>query len=248
MKYISEGDTHSSNPNKMIFFGIGLGVIFWIMDAFLDVYILKESSLLESIINPDIDEIWMRSFILFILFVFGVFAKNALVKQQNLEDKLKELSITDELTGLHNRRGFFTIGDHLLKMSKRDKRGIYMLYADIDNLKHINDTLGHREGDNVLIDFANILKGIYRDSDIITRLGGDEFSVIPVGFAGDSIDTIHNRLQNNLNAYNKSNKRKYKLSMSAGIVYYDPASPCSLDDLLAEADKKMYEQKKKKIS
>ena len=88
MKYISEGDTHSSNPNKMIFLGIGLGVIFWIMDAFLDVYILKESSLLESIINPEIDEIWMRSFIIFILFVFGVFAKNALVKQQNLEDKL----------------------------------------------------------------------------------------------------------------------------------------------------------------
>ena len=178
--------------------------------------------------------------------IFGIYAKSALVKQKQLEDILKSMSITDDLTGLHNRRGFFTIGDHLLKMSKRDMKGIYMLYADIDNLKPINDTMGHGEGDNALIDFANILKRSYRASDVISRLGGDEFAVIPVGSAGDSINTMNNRFQKSLDDYNKKYNRKYEISASVGIVYYDPESSSTLDDLVNEADKLMYEQKKVK--
>ncbi|MEJ2323606.1 MAG: GGDEF domain-containing protein, partial [Nitrospirota bacterium] len=94
---------------------------------------------------------------------------------------MRSLSLTDELTGLSNRRGFFNLVDQLLKMAKRMNTVIYMLYADLDSLKSINDVYGHHEGDNILKDVAHILKTTYRESDIVARIGGDEFVVIPVG-------------------------------------------------------------------
>jgi diguanylate cyclase (GGDEF)-like protein len=121
-----------------------------------------------------------------------------------------------------------------------------MLYADLDGMKAINDTLGHHEGDKVLKDVANVLRETYRDSDIIARVGGDEFVIIPVGVTGDDIEIITSRLQKGINDYNSKINRSYKISLSAGIAFYDPERPCSMDQLLAEADKSMYEQKRNK--
>ena len=162
----------------------------------------------------------------------------------NMEEKLRTLSLTDEVTGLYNRRGFFTLGEQQLKLSKRMKTGIFMLYADIDKLKEINDTWGHQEGDSALIETANVLKNTFRDSDIISRIGGDEFAIIPIGIIGDHIEVITDRLQNNLKKHNRERNRNYNVSLSFGIAYYDPEHPCSMDELLAQADKLMYEQKR----
>jgi diguanylate cyclase (GGDEF)-like protein/PAS domain S-box-containing protein len=162
---------------------------------------------------------------------------------KTMEEKLHTLSLTDQLTGVYNRRGLLTLVDQLFKLSKRQKQGIFLLYADIDNLKEINDTFGHKEGDTVLVETANIFKKIYRESDIIARIGGDEFVVIPVGTAGDNIEIIISRLQKSLEIYNSGKNRGYKLSLSTGIVFYDPEHPCSINELLVQADKLMYEQK-----
>lgn len=162
---------------------------------------------------------------------------------KTMEEKLHTLSLTDQLTGVYNRRGLLTLVDQLFKLSKRQKQGIFLLYADIDNLKEINDTFGHKEGDTVLVETANIFKKIYRESDIIARIGGDEFVVIPVGTAGDNIEIIISRLQKSLEICNSEKNRGYKLSLSTGIVFYDPEHPCSIDELLVQADKLMYEQK-----
>ena len=162
----------------------------------------------------------------------------------NMEEKLRTLSLTDEVTGLYNRRGFFTLGEQQLKLSKRMKTGIFMLYADIDKLKEINDTWGHQEGDSALIQTANVLKNTFRDSDIISRISGDEFAIIPIGIIGDHIEVITDRLQNNLKKHNRERNRNYNVSLSFGIAYYDPEHPCSMDELLAQADKLMYEQKR----
>jgi diguanylate cyclase (GGDEF)-like protein/PAS domain S-box-containing protein len=162
---------------------------------------------------------------------------------KSLEEKLRTLSITDELTGLYNRRGFFTMADHILKVAKRQQKGLYMLYGDLDKLKSINDTWGHREGDQSLIDTAAILKATYRESDVIARIGGDEFAVIPVGTAGDNIENIVGRLQKNIENHNAARNRSYTLSMSSGISCFNPEEPCSLDELLAQGDKIMYRQK-----
>jgi diguanylate cyclase (GGDEF)-like protein/PAS domain S-box-containing protein len=160
-----------------------------------------------------------------------------------MEEKLRTLSITDELTGLYNRRGFFTMADHILKVAKRQQKGAYMLYADLDKLKIINDTWGHKEGDLALIDTASILRSTYRESDVIARIGGDEFAVLPAGTAGDNTENIVGRLTKNIENHNATKKRNYRLSMSCGISCFNPKDPCSLDELLAQGDKMMYRQK-----
>ncbi len=165
---------------------------------------------------------------------------------KRMEEKLHALSITDELTGVYNRRGFFALAEHLLKIAKRTKKGLFLLYADVDGLKEINDSMGHQEGDMMLIEVANVLKGNYRESDIIARIGGDEFVVLPVGATGDSKDIIISRLEEALEMHNSQRKRAYKLSLSYGLAYYDPNAPCSLDEFLIQADKAMYEHKKRK--
>lgn len=166
------------------------------------------------------------------------------IKHVKSQEKLRLLSITDELTGLYNRRGFFTLTDQQLKLARRLKKGIFMLYADVDNLKVINDKFGHQEGDLVLLDIAGILKATYRESDIIARIGGDEFTVIPIGTTGDNIGKITARLQKNIDNHYAIENRKYTLSISFGVSYFNPETPCSIDELLAHADKMMYEQKR----
>jgi len=163
-----------------------------------------------------------------------------------MEEKLRALSLIDELTGLYNRRGLFALVEQLLKLCNRQKKGTFMLYADVDNLKEINDTFGHKEGDMALKDIANILRKNFRDADIIARIGGDEFVVIPVGTAGDNVETISSRLQKSLEFHNAERNQSYKLSLSFGIAYYDPENPCSFDGLLIQGDELMYEQKKYK--
>jgi len=173
----------------------------------------------------------------------GIGIVEDITKRKMMEEALRSLSLTDELTSIHNRRGFFTLADKLLKIAKRQKKGQLLLYADLDGLKEINDTWGHREGDLALMEIANILKATYRESDIVARIGGDEFAVIPVGTTPGSTGAISARLQNSIDTHNSKRKKGYKLSVSWGISYYDPNDPCSIDELLNRADKVMYEQK-----
>ena len=170
------------------------------------------------------------------------------IEHAKKHETLYRMSLHDDLTGLYNRRGFFTLAMHLLKQAKRKQEGLFMLYADLDGLKSINDTFGHQKGDWALIDVANILKQTFRDSDIIARIGGDEFVVMPIGTAGDNVALIVNRLQKAVEMYNSNSIRTYKLSISAGIAYFDTWSPCTINELLSQADKSMYKQKRNRHS
>jgi len=170
----------------------------------------------------------------------------ARIQHVKLQEKVRTMAVTDELTGLYNRRGFFSLAEKLLQLCKREKKGIFMLYTDLDGLKKINDTFGHKEGDMALIDIANILRNNYRESDIIARIGGDEFVVIPIGTTEDSAKIATSRLQKSIEIHNSEINRSYKLSLSFGIAYYDPENPCSIDELLVQGDKLMYEQKRHK--
>lgn len=165
---------------------------------------------------------------------------------KRLEDELRSLTLTDQLTGLHNRRGFFTLADLQLKLADRRREGVYMLYADLDNLKWINDTQGHQAGDRALIEVGRLLKETYRASDVVSRIGGDEFAVIPVGTAADAVPMIVGRFQKNLDSFNAESRLPYRLSVSVGVVMYDPAQPVPLDELLSHADELMYEQKRQR--
>jgi len=168
------------------------------------------------------------------------------IERQRLQVELRELSLDDDLTGLRNRRGFMTLAEHELKIACRTRRGASLLYADVDGLKKINDTLGHKEGDAALIETAHLLQETFRESDILARLGGDEFAVLGVETKEDSADLLFARLQTNLAAHNKRPDRSFSLSLSVGIAAYEPESPDSVDVLLARADALMYDEKKRK--
>jgi diguanylate cyclase (GGDEF)-like protein/PAS domain S-box-containing protein len=163
------------------------------------------------------------------------------------EDRLHSISFTDDLTGLLNRRGFFTFAQQQLKQANRSRKGFLFLYADLDGLKTINDTFGHQEGDLALVEATHILREVFRESDIIARLGGDEFAVLmPENSGAGDEAAIVKRLHESIAEHNAQPGRRFTLSMSAGIKQYDPANPCTLDELISRADRLMYREKKSK--
>jgi len=169
-----------------------------------------------------------------------------ITKQRHFEERLKTMSLTDELTGLYNRRGFFTLSQQQLKLTERTKKNMLFFFVDLDKMKQINDILGHQEGDKALIDIATILKEVFRESDIIGRMGGDEFAVLAIDTSDETREVLIMRLHNTLDDYNRPEGRNYQLSLSIGIAKYDPEKPCSLDELMAQADGLMYEEKRRK--
>jgi diguanylate cyclase (GGDEF)-like protein/PAS domain S-box-containing protein len=169
-----------------------------------------------------------------------------ITERKHAEESLLTLSLVDDLTGIYNRRGFSALSQQELKKANRIKRGMLLLFADVDDLKKINDSLGHQEGDLVLIETANLLKDTFREPDIIARIGGDEFVVLAAETSADSADILTTRLKEHLKSSNKKGGHRYELSISMGIVQYNPEQPCSIDELLSRADKMMYEQKRNK--
>jgi diguanylate cyclase (GGDEF)-like protein len=169
-----------------------------------------------------------------------------LSERKRMEEEIHSLSITDSLTGLHNRRGFLTLAEQQLKISNRGEGGMLLFFADLDGMKWINDTMGHEEGDRALTDVAVMLKETFRASDIIARTGGDEFAILTIDTTGISPEIIMTRLQDKVDKHNNERDRRYKISISMGTAYYDPENPCSLDELMSRADKLMYDQKRSK--
>ena len=167
-----------------------------------------------------------------------------ITQRKRMEETLRALALVDELTGLYNRRGFLTLGQQQLKAADRTKRRMVLLFADLDGMKRINDTFGHPEGDRALIETADVLRETFRESDIIARFGGDEFVVLAIETDGFPAEILANRLQEKLEARNATEDRRYKLSLSMGLARYDPEYPCSIDELVAQADRAMYEQKR----
>lgn len=160
------------------------------------------------------------------------------------QDQLRALSLVDELTGLYNRRGFLTLAHQQSKLANRTKKEMLLLFADLDNLKWINDTQGHHEGDLALLEIAKIMRETFRESDIIARVGGDEFAVLATGAGMENAEILIARLQQALETHNTRRNREYELSISVGVAAYDPQAPCSVDELLARADRSMYEHKR----
>ena len=160
------------------------------------------------------------------------------------EEALLALSLTDELTGLYNRRRFFILTEQCLKVAVRTKKRPLLLFIDMDNLKWINDHYGHNEGDQALIGLADILKKTFRESDIIARIGGDEFVVL-LESADENSETLLTRLHENVKDYNVK-RSQYTLSVSLGTAQFDPEYPISIDELLSKADALMYAQKRRR--
>ena len=135
------------------------------------------------------------------------------------EEALKTLSIKDDLTGLYNRRGFFALAEQGLKNAQRMRTEMLLIFGDLDNLKRINDTFGHKEGDQALVDTSQILKETFRESDIIARIGGDEFVILAMNSLETSAEKLIQRLKRVLKNNHLQSKRTYPLSLSLGIAF-----------------------------
>jgi len=164
------------------------------------------------------------------------------VKQYMLQAELGNLALTDELTGLYNRRGFMALAERQLKLGRRSGRGMLLFMMDLDRLKQINDSFGHFEGDRALKHTAYALEETFRDSDVVARLGGDEFAVLAIEATGYSEATIKTRLFECLKAINPDQSR-YELSLSLGVARFDPSTCTSIGELMMTADQAMYKQK-----
>lgn len=152
--------------------------------------------------------------------------------------KLSELSLTDELTGLNNRRGFFAFASHQLSMSRLEGLNSQVVFFDLDGLKTINDSLGHEAGDEAIAEFAQILRGASTAESVIARLGGDEF--VALISAPNDAEQVVDRIEAELVRRNKTTTSRYTLAVSTGVA---GCGSDSLDSVLKRADHAMYEGK-----
>ncbi len=167
------------------------------------------------------------------------------IARHRLQSTVHGLALLDDLTGLYTRRGFLHLGDQHLKIAGRGGRSFSVAAFDLDGFKQINDTFGHSEGNRALMDASRILRRCFRQSDIVGRLGGDEFAVLITDSDELSVQTILKRLVREQDLMNAPG-RNYKMSFSAGIVHCHGEPFFTLEELLSQADSKMYEQKRAK--
>jgi diguanylate cyclase (GGDEF)-like protein len=162
-----------------------------------------------------------------------------------MEVEIRDLSLRDALTGLYNIRGFRILAEQSLRMAHRSKEPFSVLFIDLDDLKQTNDLLGHQVGSEFLIETGDILKETFRETDVLGRIGGDEFAVAGQ-FSRSAISHAAERLEQSARLRNVEGGRRMGLRFSIGHVTSDSGRHESLDDLLVQADEAMYEEKRRK--
>jgi len=165
------------------------------------------------------------------------------IERNRMQMEIRNLSLRDELTGLYNRRGFLTLAEQQLKLAQRGARELLLIFADVDGLKYINDTFGHREGDYVIKNAAAVLRKTFRRSDIVARIGGDEFTVLAIDASLEDGQRMIEALRQNIDMQNELSEDPYRLSLSAGLAAFDSMTH-SIEELMSRADIALYEQKK----
>jgi diguanylate cyclase (GGDEF)-like protein/PAS domain S-box-containing protein len=164
------------------------------------------------------------------------------------EEALRSVSLLDPLTGLYNRRGFLTFAGQQLRLAERTGANVTLLFADLDGLKQINDQHGHAAGDRAIRDAASVLRDTFRESDVLGRMGGDEFVVLTLDAAGTPPDRLIARLVDGVDARNAAAPGEPPISFSVGAVQRVPGDRTTFSELLLRGDELMYAHKRTKRS
>ncbi len=167
-----------------------------------------------------------------------------ILKREQAEEALRNQSITDALTGLYNRRGFLVLAEQHRKLAQRKKYPLAVFMMDLDGLKPINDTLGHQEGDRVLTQAGALIKSVFRESDVVARIGGDEFAVVAIENAKATTQQFIDRLEIKLSEFNRLSGQSYALGISIGMAKANPGETWTLEQLMQKADLGLYAMKK----
>lgn len=165
----------------------------------------------------------------------------SLERHRNLTE-LRRMALTDELTGVHNRRGFFAFAEKQMAIARRTGTAVTVLFVDVEGLKQMNDTFGHRTGDQALADVGALMQETFRESDLIGRIGGDEFCALLVGdgTVPSSSRPASERFQSAIDEHNERAGRAYRLACTVGAVTKPATESLTVADLLSEADYAMY--------
>jgi len=262
---LNHKDVNVTPINPIIFpiAGFLTGIFIWVLDAFIDVYILgEEQSLLENILSPDeSSELWMRTLVLIVFIIMGLFSRNALKKhiqldkllldyQHKLEEvvtkrteelliktkELESLANYDTLTGLYNRRKFTELLENEMQRFERYKKEFSLISLDIDHFKQINDTYGHDVGDIVLKGFSDSLNSSIRTVDSVGRWGGEEFLILIIESNRELTIKIAEKIQANLNQVEFDSVGK----VTASIGVTEIKNGDSSQDMIKRADQAMY--------
>ena len=165
---------------------------------------------------------------------------------RHARDELRGLlaeATTDELTGLLNRRGFLRIAGEEMHIARAGGRGLTLIYIDVDGLKSVNDCYGHEDGDRLLVETAALLRRVFRETDAVARIGGDEFAVLTRDFYGDGA-VLSQRIDDVSRALHGAGMQTHLISLSAGTVVVEPGSHDACHDLMRLADQAMYQIKR----
>jgi diguanylate cyclase (GGDEF)-like protein len=174
-------------------------------------------------------------------------AHRSMQERARAEERLRQLSLTDDLTGLYNRRGFLALAEQQTRVADRDRRPMMVISVDLDGLKGINDTFGHKAGDAAIAETSQILRESFRNADLVARMGGDEFAVLLTGGEAEfDREKLDRRLQEIVEKHNRKCDRQYGISLSAGFASVDAAGAETFEEWLHRADTVMYEKKRRK--
>ena len=167
-------------------------------------------------------------------------------KRENAEEALRQLSITDPLTGLYNRRGFLALAERHLQTARKQHKTLFFFMCDLDRLKQINDACGHPEGDRSIMEAAKILKAAFKPSDVVARIGGDEFAVLAIEERTGEMEATAARIQTALYDFNAKQRLPYALGLSVGFVRAPASKTLTLEHLMRQADAVLYDNKRRK--
>jgi len=169
-----------------------------------------------------------------------------ITEASRLRKELEQMSLTDDLSGLYNRRGFSILAERMIPQAKRLGCHLFVLFADIDSLKSVNDTYGHRDGDKLICQTATLLSQSFRETDIVARIGGDEFAIMGIINENFIPEKLIDRLERAIQHFNDNRQHQYALSLSFGTESFDPNSSEPLEHILRKADLLMYANKNHK--
>lgn len=175
----------------------------------------------------------------------SVFSFVDIGRRKELEERLRDMSLRDGMTGLYNRRGFFAVGQQVLREARRRSDMVGVLFVDLDDLKAINDTHGHASGDLAIRETSRLLRECFRESDVAARLGGDEFAVLFGQARPEDGKTMRERLGRAVENLNETGGHRFRLALSSGFVCRE-VSDAQLGRLLTMADDRMYLEKRGK--
>ncbi len=178
----------------------------------------------------------------------AVVSHTDITRRKQAELETKRFSVTDPMTGILNRKAGLESIQKQMKYCERHGCSFTVCYIDLDNLKHVNDSFGHKEGDRVIITLVNLLKGALRESDVMCRLGGDEILLILQETSLDGSAAVLKRIRESVDARNGKSSKPYTIEFSYGLAEYSLGNRLTPDELVDIADRNMYKMKSAKKS